>query len=67
MRARFVVVSALPIKEYHYRRAVGFCTAPSCNGFDLYDTVAKLRLPPTYAKRADAQAECARRNETACA
>jgi len=67
MRARFVVVSALPIKEYHYRRAVGFCTAPSCNGFDLFDNVAKLRLRPTSSNRADAQAQSARRNEPACA
>lgn len=31
-------------------------------GFDIYDTLEKYRLKPSYPTRADAENECARRN-----
>lgn len=62
MRPRFVVVPAMPMEKPYLERGVRFYSG-LCTGFDLYDNVEKLRLKPTFNLRADAEAECLRRNQ----
>ncbi|MBP2261835.1 hypothetical protein J2W83_003334 [Pseudomonas hunanensis] len=63
MRPRFVVVPAVPTEKHSHQRGSFFDTKVAVTGFDLYDNVEKLRLTPTFNRRADAEAECSRRNQ----
>ncbi|CAM3837551.1 hypothetical protein CCOS865_02478 [Pseudomonas reidholzensis] len=64
MRPRFVIVPAVPTDKRSPVRGVHCAVEAIFIGFDLYDTVEKLRLAPTFNRRADAEAECLRRNQT---
>lgn len=64
MRQRFVVVPAVPTEKHSPLKGVHLGVEALCAGFDLYDTLEKLRLTPTFNRRADAEAECSRRNSS---
>ena len=61
MQMRFVVVPAVPLKKEIYPRSIGF-PATLGEGYDLYDTQEKLRLPLNSPTRAEAEFVCASRN-----
>lgn len=61
MQTRFVVVPAVPLKKEVYPRMLGF-PALLGEGYDLYDTQEKMRLPLNYPTRAEAEFVCASRN-----
>lgn len=62
MQPRFVIVPAVPIEKERVYTAVRMYTGAAFGGFDIYDTLEKNRLTPSYPTRADAESECARRN-----
>ncbi|WP_301842794.1 hypothetical protein U9R80_16465 [Pseudomonas sp. JQ170C] len=67
MLPRFVVVPAVPIETHSVRNGTRYYATTVTGGFDLYDNQEKLRLKPSYPTRAEADAECARRNsEPSC-
>ncbi|MNN11905.1 hypothetical protein D3C81_1248800 [compost metagenome] len=61
MQTRFFVVPAVPLKKEIYPRCLGFPAALG-EGYDLYDTQEKMRLPLNYPTRAEAEFVCASRN-----
>jgi len=61
MQTRFVVVPALPPEKDYLPRRAGFANALG-KGYDLYDTLDKLRLTLNFATRAEADYACACRN-----
>ncbi|MFJ4445198.1 hypothetical protein ACIPZ8_24325 [Pseudomonas sp. NPDC089422] len=61
MQTRFVVVPALPQEKECLPRLAGFPKALG-NGYDLYDTIDKLRLVLNFSTRAEADYACACRN-----
>ncbi|MFJ4354443.1 hypothetical protein ACIPZ5_26560 [Pseudomonas sp. NPDC089428] len=65
MQTRFVVVPALPPEKDYLPRRAGFPNALG-KGYDLYDTLDKLRLTLNFATRAEADYACACRNGVLC-
>lgn len=61
MQTRFVVVPAVPLQKEVYPRRLGFPAALG-EGYDLYDTLEKVRLSVNFPTRAQAEFECACRN-----
>ncbi|GAH95412.1 hypothetical protein PPUJ13061_30620 [Pseudomonas putida] len=61
MQKRYVVVPAVPTVKETFPRAVGFPSALG-EGYDLYDTLNKVRLCLGLSTRAEADYECASRN-----
>ncbi|WP_050437212.1 MULTISPECIES: hypothetical protein [unclassified Pseudomonas] len=61
MQTRFVVVPALPPEKDYLPRRAGFPNTLG-KGYDLYDTLDKLRLTLNFATRAEADYACACRN-----
>ncbi|MEN5303593.1 hypothetical protein [Pseudomonas sp. TWI628] len=61
MQTRFVVVPALPLEKEYLPRCAGFPKALG-KGYDLYDTLDKLRLTLNFPTRAEADYACACRN-----
>lgn len=61
MQTRYVVVPALPLEKEYLPRQAGFPNALG-KGYDLYDTLDKLRLPLNFATRAEADYACSCRN-----
>ncbi|MBC3497105.1 hypothetical protein V7V80_06585 [Pseudomonas kermanshahensis] len=62
MHMRFVVVPAVPRHKEIFPRRIGFPSALG-EGYDLYDTQEKVRLSLSFSTRAEAEFECACRNE----
>lgn len=62
MYRRFVVVPAVPRHKEVFPRRIGFPSALG-EGYDLYDTQEKMRLCLSYSTRAEAEFECACRND----
>ncbi|HDS1819665.1 TPA: hypothetical protein QEM96_004362 [Pseudomonas putida] len=62
MYRRFVVVPAVPRHKEVFPRPIGFPSALG-EGYDLYDTQEKMRLCLSYSTRAEAEFECACRND----
>lgn len=61
MQIRFVVVPAVPTEKEFFPRRIGVPSASGA-GFDLYDNHSKTRLILNFPTRAEADYECARRN-----
>ncbi len=61
MQTRFVVVPALPPEKEYLQRCAGFPKVLG-KGYDLYDTLDKLRLTLNFPTRAEADHACACRN-----
>jgi hypothetical protein len=61
MQTRFVVVPALPLEKEYLPRCAAFPKALG-KGYDLYDTIDKLRLTLNFPTRAEADYACACRN-----
>jgi len=61
MQTRFVVVPAVPLQKELLPRRFGFPAALG-EGYDLYDTLEKVRLSINFPTRAAAEYECASRN-----
>lgn len=61
MQTRFVVIPAVPLKKEIYPRPLGF-PAEWVAGYDIYDTQEKLRLSLNFPTRAEAEYQCASRN-----
>jgi hypothetical protein len=62
MQPRFVIVPAVPVEKERVQTTVRMYARAAFGGFDIYDTLEKYRLKPSYPTRADAESECARRN-----
>lgn len=61
MEIRFVVVPAVPTEKEIFPRRIGVPSASGA-GYDLYDNHSKTRLILNFPTRAEADYECARRN-----
>lgn len=61
MSDQYVVRSSLPVEIGSIRDGVRQ-SVPYSHGFQIHDTFADKRLPDMYMSRAEAQAECDRRN-----
>lgn len=61
MQMRFVVVPAVPTEKEIFPRRIGVPNASGA-GFDLYDNHSKTRLVLNFPTHAEADYECARRN-----
>ncbi|MHC6225506.1 hypothetical protein ACYU03_12150 [Pseudomonas sp. X10] len=62
MRARFVTVPAVPILKESSLSGARFRARTEPGSFDIYDNQEKVRLTITFKSRAEAQAECDRKN-----
>lgn len=62
MQTRFVIVPAVPIEKEAFQSGARFYAATASGGFDIYDNQEKLRLKPSYATKALAEAARAKLN-----
>ncbi|VVN71156.1 hypothetical protein PS710_00437 [Pseudomonas fluorescens] len=62
MTFRFGVVPALPTDTESMRNGARSYCKNATVGFNLYDSLNKLRLQTTYQTRAEAEYECQRHN-----
>ncbi|MFJ4346614.1 hypothetical protein [Pseudomonas sp. NPDC089401] len=62
MQPRFVVVPAVPVEKDLIPRREPLLSRLVADGFDLYDTQAKMRLCQGFLTRREAEAECVRLN-----